>query len=266
MGAILRLRNRSAELGLPRTIVRRDAGSWALQNALERRGLGPVAGVDEAGRGACAGPLVVAACVLRAGESRRFDGLTDSKLLTARAREHWFETVRESAVEYRVVSLAPSEVDSLGVHVANLEGMRRAVAGLDLHPGYVLTDGFRVEGLGAPSVAVRKGDRAAGCVAAASVLAKVSRDRMMAELHVSFPGYGFDVHKGYSTARHSEALRLHGPTTHHRWSYSNVVESALAHGMRSPRGDSSKPGLFDAFDQAVMDNGGTTIGHPWTDQ
>ncbi|SFT95622.1 RNase HII [Actinopolyspora lacussalsi subsp. righensis] len=260
------MRNKSAELGLPRTIVRRDSGSWALQNALERRGLGPVAGVDEAGRGACAGPLVVAACVLRAGSGRRFDGLTDSKLLTARARDHWFEIVRASAVGYCVVSVEPAEVDAMGVHVANLEGMRRAVAGLGVHPGYVLTDGFRVEGLAAPSVAVRKGDRAAGCVAAASVLAKVSRDRKMNELHVSCPEYGFDVHKGYSTARHTSALRLHGPTTEHRWSYSNVVEAAVTHGMRSPRGNSSESGLFDAFDQAVMDNGSAAIGHPWTDQ
>nr|WP_211210178.1 ribonuclease HII [Actinopolyspora halophila] len=251
-----------ADLELPRTIVRRDSGSWALQNALERRGLGPVAGVDEAGRGACAGPMVVAACALRRADMRRFDGLTDSKLLTERSREWWFERIRELAVGYCVVSVESGEIDALGVHTANLEGMRRAVAGLRTHPGYVLTDGFGVGGLTAPSVAVRKGDRAVACVAAASVLAKVSRDRMMTELHARIPVYGFAGHKGYSTQAHQNALHTHGPSVYHRWSYSNVVKSASVHDMRSPRRSSGNPGLFNAFDQGVMDNGGTDVGYP----
>ncbi|PRW62541.1 ribonuclease HII [Actinopolyspora mortivallis] len=251
-----------ADLELPRTVVRRDSGSWALQNALERRGLGPVVGVDEAGRGACAGPLVVAACSLPRRDTGRFDGLTDSKLLTARARQWWFERIVNLATGYCIVSVEPEEVDELGVQTANLEGMRRAVAGLRAHPGYVLTDGFEAGGLAAPSVAVRKGDRVAACVAAASVLAKVSRDRMMVALHSRLPAYDFAGHKGYSTSVHQRALREHGPSAYHRWSYSNVLEAANAHGMCSPRGKRARRGSFDAFDQDVMDNGDADVGHP----
>ncbi|MGH4008534.1 MAG: ribonuclease HII, partial [Pseudonocardiaceae bacterium] len=126
---------------------------WTLQAVLHRKGLSPVAGVDEAGRGACAGPLVVAACVLRPADAVALDGLTDSKLLTAARREHYYDLITTRAVACNVVVIAPEVIDSLGVHVANLEGMRRAVAGLLVHPGYVLTDGFRVPGLTAPNMA-----------------------------------------------------------------------------------------------------------------
>lgn len=218
-----------------RAIVRGDAGNWALQGALDRRGLGPVAGVDEAGRGACAGPLVVASCVLRPGDARRLDGLTDSKLLTERARDRMYDLVLARAVDYSIVVIPAAEVDAFGVHFTNIEGMRRAVARLTTHPGYVLVDGFRVAGLTAPSMPVVKGDRAAACVAAASVLAKVTRDRIMIDLHQRLPEYGFDVHKGYCTAEHAAALDLHGPTADHRWSYANVVAAAMRHGMSAPR-------------------------------
>lgn len=218
----------------PRAIVRRD-GNWSLQAALDRRGLGPVAGVDEAGRGACAGPLVVAACVLRPGDAPRLAGLTDSKLLTAPARDRMFDLVRRRALARAVVVVPAAEIDVIGVHVANLEGMRRAVAGLSVHPGYVLTDGFRIPGLGTPTLAVVKGDQAAACIAAASVLAKVTRDRIMAGLHTDWPDYGFDVHKGYSTADHSDALTQHGPCPEHRWSYANVVAAARLRGLDPPR-------------------------------
>lgn len=218
-----------------RAIVRGDTGNWALQGALDRRGLGPVAGVDEAGRGACAGPLVVASCVLRPGDARRLDGLTDSKLLTERARDRMYDMVLARAVDHAVVVIPPAEVDGLGVHVANIEGMRRAVAQLTTHPGYVLVDGFRVAGLTAPSMPVVKGDQAAACVAAASVLAKVTRDRIMVELHGEYPKYGFDEHKGYCTPDHTAALDLHGPCIEHRWSYVNVVTAGARHGMPRPR-------------------------------
>ncbi|GDY30611.1 ribonuclease HII [Gandjariella thermophila] len=219
----------------PRAVVRRSSGSWALQSALDRRGLGPVAGVDEAGRGACAGPLVVAACVLRPGDAARFDGLTDSKLLTPSVRDRFYDLVLSRALACSVVVIPTDEVDERGVHVANIDGMRRAVARLGTHPGYVLVDGFRVPGLTAPSVPVAKGDQAAACVAAASVLAKVTRDRIMADLHAELPVYGFDTHKGYCTPEHGAALLEHGPSEHHRWSYVNVVEAAAAHGMAPPR-------------------------------
>jgi len=146
-----------------RAVVRRSAGTWTLQSTLQRHGLGPVAGVDEAGRGACAGPLVVAACVLRPGDAKRLDGLTDSKLLTAAAREEFFALITRWALDLAVVVVPPDEVDRRGVHVANIEGMRRAVARLSVTPGYVLTDGFPVRGFGRPALAVPKGDQVAAC-------------------------------------------------------------------------------------------------------
>lgn len=223
----------AAVLRPPRVVIRGET-SWALQSALDRRGLGPVAGVDEAGRGACAGPLVVAACILRPGDGARLPELTDSKLLTPLARERVYERVVRRALDYSIVVIPPAEVDALGIHVTNIEGMRRAVARLAVRPGYVLIDGFRVPGLPAPSVPVIKGDRAVACVAAASVLAKVTRDRIMADLHAEHPMYGFDVHKGYTTAEHGEALTAYGPCAVHRWSYTNVAVAARAHGKEPP--------------------------------
>jgi len=219
----------------PRVQIRRDGGTWAMQGALERRGLGPVAGVDEAGRGACAGPLVVASCVLRPGDAARFEDLTDSKLMTASARDRMYDVVLRRALDHAVVVISPDEVDSRGVGYANLEGMRRAVARLDVHPGYVLTDGFPITGLTSPALAVIKGDLQVACIAAASVLAKVTRDRIMGELHDELPVYGFDEHKGYITGRHHRALGEHGPSAVHRWSYSNVASAGIKHGLRPPR-------------------------------
>jgi ribonuclease HII len=213
-----------------RAIVRRS-GSWTLQSTLHRYGLGPVAGVDEAGRGACAGPLVVAACVLRPGDAKRLDGLTDSKLLSPAAREEYFTLITRRAEDLAVVVIPPAEVDRRGVHVANIEGMRRAVAGLGAPPGYVLTDGFPVRGFGRPALAVPKGDQVAACVAAASVLAKVTRDRIMVELDRELPRYGFAEHKGYCTPLHDAALAEHGPSGVHRYSFVNVRAAA---GLTSP--------------------------------
>lgn len=194
-----------------------------------------MAGVDEAGRGACAGPLVVAACVLRRRDDDALTGLTDSKLLTPHQRERFFDVLLARSRSYHVVVVPPGEVDGLGVHVANVEGMRRAVEGLTLHPGYVLSDGFSVPGLTAPSLAVIDGDRAAACVAAASVLAKVTRDRLMARLHEHRPQYGFDTHKGYCTSAHTAALFEHGPCAEHRFSYANVTAAAAGHGHEPSR-------------------------------
>lgn len=245
----------------PRPVLRRDAGNWALQTALDRRGLGPVAGVDEAGRGACAGPLVVASCVLRPGDSAKFEGLTDSKLLTAAAREKMYDLVVRRAVDYAIVVIPVEEVDIKGVHVCNIEGMRRAIAQLRTHPGYVLIDGFRVPGLTAPSIPVIKGDQAVACVAAASILAKVTRDRIMENLHETVPEYGFDEHKGYCTAVHTAALNEHGPTRFHRWSYVNVAAAGMTHRMRPPH-----PVALSVAAAAVVQNGqvGRPTGPPMT--
>ncbi|WIV61894.1 ribonuclease HII [Amycolatopsis nalaikhensis] len=207
---------------------------WGLQGALDRRGLGPVAGVDEAGAGACAGPLVVAACVLKQGDAKLTE-LTDSKLMTAKARDRVYDLILKRAVDYSVIVVPTEEVDLYGIRVMNLEAMRRAAAALRVSPGYILTDGFRVPGLTTPNTAVIKGDRSVACIAAASVLAKVTRDRIMAGYHDDLPHYGFDVHKGYSTTDHLAALREHGPSDVHRWSYTNVATAAIKHGMRPAR-------------------------------
>jgi ribonuclease HII len=214
-------------------VVRGDL-FWGLQGALDRRGLGPVAGVDEAGAGACAGPLVVAACVLKQGDAKLTE-LTDSKLMTAKARDRVYDLILKRAVDYSVIVIPTAEVDLYGIRVMNLEGMRRAAAALRVSPGYILTDGFRVPGLTAPNTAVIKGDRSVACIAAASVLAKVTRDRIMAGYHDDLPHYGFDVHKGYSTSDHLAALREHGPSDVHRWSYTNVATVAIKHGVRPAR-------------------------------
>lgn len=206
----------------PRVVVRTASGLRTLESTLQRSGLGPVAGADEAGRGACAGPLVVAACVLPPHPVPALEGLTDSKLLRPSERERLFPLVQRYAVASCVVVVPAEEIDALGIHVVNIEGMRRAVAGLEVAPGYVLLDGFRVPGLPAPSLPVIGGDATAACIAAASVLAKVTRDRIMVEMDAELPGYQLAVHKGYSTPGHQAALARLGPSRQHRFSYANV--------------------------------------------
>ena len=209
-----------------RVVVRTAAGLRTLESTLQRCGLGPVAGADEAGRGACAGPLVVAACVLPPRPVPALEGLTDSKLLRESERERLFPLVLRHALASCVVVVPAQEVDALGIHVVNIEGMRRAVAGLGVLPGYVLLDGFRVPGLPAPSLPVIGGDATAACIAAASVLAKVTRDRIMVEMDAQIPGYELAVHKGYCTPAHQAALTRLGPSGQHRFSYANVRAAA----------------------------------------
>ena len=219
--------------------MRRDAGIYGYERALRRAGLAPVAGVDEAGRGACAGPLVAAAVVLPEGRRGLVPGLADSKLLTARARERCYAEVLKRADAWSVVVVDSEECDRLGMHVANVEALRRAIALLDVRPAYVLTDGFPVDGLGVPGLAVWKGDRVAGCIAAASVIAKVTRDRMMQDLHATYPVYDFATHKGYITATHTEALEQHGPCPVHRRRFVNVrrVEGGSADALEVVLGE-----------------------------
>ena len=208
---------------VPRFVVRRDSGLYAYERALARAGLTPVAGVDEAGRGACAGPLVIGAVILPEGKRGQVPELADSKLLTAAARERVYEQVLRRAVTWAAVVVPPAEVDRIGLHVCNVEGMRRALCRLELSPAYVLTDGFPVAGLPAPGLAVWKGDRVSASIAAASVVAKVTRDRLMVELHDQHPAYDFALHKGYVTPTHNAALDTHGPCPEHRFSYVNVA-------------------------------------------
>jgi ribonuclease HII len=207
--------------------VRRDAGLYGYERALERRGLDPVAGVDEAGRGACAGPLVAAAVVLE----RPIPGLADSKLLSPARREACFELILQRAVDVSVVVIEPADCDRMGLHKANIAALRRALWKLEVRPGYVLTDGFPVDGLGVPGLAVWKGDRVAASIAAASVVAKVTRDAMMVRLHERHPEYDFATHKGYNTSAHQAALVEHGPCPEHRLTYVNV--RAVMEGQRA---------------------------------
>lgn len=220
-------------------MVRREAGLWAYESALARGGFAPVAGIDEAGRGACAGPLVVAAAVLPPRRPGAVPGLADSKTLTAAAREEVYDHIVAAAVAWSVVVIPSHVVDAQGLHVTNVEGMRRALARLAVRPAYVLTDGFPVPGLAVPGLAVWKGDAVCASVAAAGVLAKVTRDRLMAELHRRFPDYDFATHKGYVTAAHSRALAAHGPCAEHRLSYVNVARTAAGHGRGAAPLDAS---------------------------
>ncbi|MFT3714903.1 MAG: ribonuclease HII [Gordonia sp. (in: high G+C Gram-positive bacteria)] len=215
----------------PRATVRRASGLRTLEFTLARSGLGPVAGVDEAGRGACAGPLVVASCVLGPNQLKSLDGLDDSKKLTEAVRERLYGAITRHAVSWSVVVIEAAEIDRIGIHVANIRGMRQAIAGLSDRPGYVLSDGFAVPGLPMPSLPVIGGDANAACIAAASILAKVTRDRIMVDLDGRFAqqgigdddgGYDFAIHKGYSTAHHMARLDRLGPSPEHRMSYRNV--------------------------------------------
>ena len=213
-----------------RTVIRRESGIYALERALQRRGFRHVAGADEAGRGACAGPLVVAAVVLDQAAIKRMPGLADSKLLTPAVREDLYRLITVKAIDWHAVVIPPAEIDRLGLHVCNVEGMRRAFAALRSSPGYVLTDGFPVSGLTAPNLAMWKGDRVAASVAAASIVAKVTRDRMMLELDQRYPEYGFCRHKGYVTEEHQRALAVHGPSAVHRRSFRCVPDGLQGEG------------------------------------
>lgn len=226
-----------------------SAGLAAYERVLTRAGLSPVAGIDEAGRGACAGPLVVAAAIIGPDGRTPVPGLADSKELPPPVREQVYRQLVRAAFAWHVVVIPPGEIDRLGLHVCNVTGMRRALAGLACKPGFVLTDGFPVRGLGVPSLAMWKGDQVAACVAAASILAKVTRDRIMTDLDERHPQYGFARHKGYCTPDHGQALMEHGPCPSHRYSYVNVIEAVRARGGPAPApGPAADPALVPAGD------------------
>lgn len=205
-------------------MIRPGRGPYGYERALDRAGLGPVAGADEAGRGACAGPLVAAAVIL--DPNRPVRGLDDSKVLSPTTREKLYDRIMERALAVACVAVEADECDRLGMHEADIQALRRAVARLERRPAFVLTDGFSVDGLGVPGLAMWKGDQIAACVSAASIVAKVTRDRRMVGFDAEFPGYGFAVHKGYSTAMHQAKLEELGPCRIHRWRFDNVVRAA----------------------------------------
>ena len=194
-----------------------------IESLLIDAGIAPLAGVDEAGRGACAGPLVIASVVLADPFAPELSQVRDSKDVSEAEREKLFDVVTSAALAVSVIIVPAAEVDQRGVHVANLDGMRRAVQGLAITPSYVLTDGYAIEGLAIPNVAVWKGDQVVTCISAASIIAKVTRDRIMRELDSQFPDYGFAKHKGYITKVHTESLQKLGPCIEHRRSFANIA-------------------------------------------
>jgi len=194
-----------------------------IEEKLIAAGMSTIAGVDEAGRGACAGPLVVAALILKDPKSVALKEVRDSKELTAQKREELFDLVISESMSYAIIEISPTEIDAIGLHKSNLEGMRRAIHALKIEPQYILTDGYRIDGLSAPSLAVWKGDQVAITISAASILAKVHRDRIMNKLDEQYPGYGFATHKGYVTRSHEKSLSELGVSEVHRRSYANIA-------------------------------------------
>ena len=188
-----------------------------LENALRRVGFCHVAGVDEVGRGCLAGPVVAAAVVLHPG--RHIPGVCDSKLVPAAERERLFDRIVRDAVAWCVAASEPREIDDLNIHQASLTAMRRAILALAPLPDIVLVDAFRVPGLPMAQRGVRHGDRRCSAIAAASIIAKVTRDRQMLGLHAEDPRYGFDRHKGYATADHLDAVARFGYSDAHRRSF-----------------------------------------------
>ena len=184
---------------------------------------GLVAAVDEAGRGPLAGPVVAAAVIL--DERQPIAGLADSKKLTALRRERLFDEIRAKALCCSVAEASVEEIDRLNILQATLLAMRRAVQGLRLKPGLVLVDGNRLPVLDIPAEAIVKGDALVPAISAASILAKVHRDRWCVQVHEEFPQYGFAGHKGYGTAVHMAALREHGACVHHRRSFAPVAQN-----------------------------------------
>jgi len=181
-----------------------------------------LAGVDEAGRGPLAGPVVAAAVIL--DDLQPIDGLNDSKVLTPRRREQLFDQIRARALCCSIAQASVEEIDSLNILQATLLAMQRAVDGLRLRPHKVLVDGNRLPILKVPAEAIVRGDSKVKAISAASILAKVFRDRLCMELHAMHPQYGFDGHKGYPTPAHLAALREHGACPQHRRSFAPVRE------------------------------------------
>jgi ribonuclease HII len=190
------------------------------ERGLREQGFAAVAGADEVGRGAIAGPLVAASVILPDGFD--LDGIADSKILTRLQRERAYERIVAGAVAWSVCKATPARIDSRGLHRSNIWLLRRAVRELAVTPDYVLTDGFPVKRLGAPALAMKKGDAVAACVAASSIVAKVTRDRMMDRYARRFRSYAFQRNRGYGTREHWDALDRVGPCPIHRMSFKGV--------------------------------------------
>jgi ribonuclease HII len=212
------------------------------ERRLRAQGFHLIAGIDEAGRGALAGPLVAAAVILPAEFD--IDGLDDSKVLTPAERDEWFGRIGGAAVSVAVCKSFPSRIDRRGLHLSNLALLRRSLYALDVCPDFVLSDGFSLPGIRLPHLSIKKGDAVTASVAAASVVAKVTRDRMMDRYHRRYPRYGFDRHRGYGTASHRAAIAAYGPSPIHRLSFKGMKmygEDPTAYQRRYGRGGGRLP-------------------------
>ncbi len=196
-----------------------------IERRLRDAGFGLVAGVDETGRGALAGPLVACAVILP--EQAELPGLRDSKLLTPLARARLCAEIQEQALAISLVRVPPASIDRRGLHRSNLRALREAAMRLRLTPEYLLVDGCPIRRVPFPCLSIKKGDRVSIAVAAASVVAKVTRDRMMVNLNRRHPGYGFNENKGYGTPEHWRALDKLGPSPQHRLSFYGVGQMRL---------------------------------------
>lgn len=195
----------------------RKVARRTIENRLRRYGFVFIAGVDEVGRGCLAGPVMAGAVIL--DPARHIPGLADSKLLTPLGRELLYDRILVKAVSWAVAQVEPSEIDILNIHRASLKAMRLAVEGLCPLPDVLLVDAFRVPDVSMAQRSVIGGDRQCAAIAAASIMAKVTRDRLMSQLHAEDPRYGFDRHKGYATADHLAAVAAHGYSPVHRRSF-----------------------------------------------
>lgn len=193
-----------------------------IEPSLFAQGFDLIAGVDEAGRGACAGPLVAASVAIDKGSPLLQLGALDSKKLSSARREELYDLIIDSSRAVHVIEISSHDIDRFGLQSMNISAMRRAVAGLNVDIDYLISDGYPVTGLGMPTLAMFKGDSLSVAVGAASIIAKVRRDRIMVQMEARFPGYGFASHKGYSCASHMKAIAHLGVTEIHRISYRNV--------------------------------------------
>ncbi|MQB00597.1 MAG: ribonuclease HII [Actinobacteria bacterium] len=226
-----------------------------MEERLAAAGFERVAGVDEVGRGALAGPLIAAAVILPV--EARLEGLRDSKLCTARQRERLARQIHEIALAVSIVRVQHWRIDREGLQRCNLQALRKAVKGLGTEPDYLLIDGFRMKRLPCPGLGVKKADAVSRNVAAASIVAKVHRDRIMSRYHRRFPDYGFSSNKGYGTRHHWKALERLGPSPLHRRSFFGVLGFRDENGVLRPHGarqSLQEEGLLEDLEEAPAED------------
>lgn len=231
-----------------------------MEQRLASVGFERVAGVDEVGRGALAGPLIAAAVILP--PEVEIEGLRDSKMCTARQRERLSEEIQDLALAVSIVRVQHWRIDKEGLQRCNLQALRKAVRGLGMEPDYLLIDGFRMKRLPCPGLGVKKADAVSRNVAAASIVAKVHRDKIMARYHRRYPDYGFKTNKGYGTRHHWTALQRLGPTPLHRRSFYGVLGFRDENGVLRPHGARESKQL-DPPDELVV---GDEVGRSPVDQ